>query len=78
MKGTIKWFKREKGFGFITGEDNKDYFVHSTALPQGQDDIKESDEIKVSFDAKDTDRGVQAQNVVLEENDASTDDEDSE
>ncbi|MGL5541925.1 MAG: cold-shock protein, partial [Fusobacteriaceae bacterium] len=24
MKGTVKWFNEEKGFGFITGEDGKD------------------------------------------------------
>ena len=24
MKGTVKWFNKEKGFGFITGEDGKD------------------------------------------------------
>ena len=24
MKGTVKWFNAEKGFGFITGEDGKD------------------------------------------------------
>ena len=28
MKGTVKWFNEEKGFGFITGEDGKDVFVH--------------------------------------------------
>ena len=25
MKGTVKWFNQEKGFGFITGEDGKEY-----------------------------------------------------
>jgi CspA family cold shock protein len=28
MNGTVKWFNEVKGFGFITGEDEKDYFVH--------------------------------------------------
>ena len=27
-KGTVKWFNESKGFGFITGEDNTDVFVH--------------------------------------------------
>ncbi|MGL5053782.1 MAG: cold-shock protein, partial [Cetobacterium sp.] len=27
MKGTVKWFNEEKGFGFITGEDGKDVFA---------------------------------------------------
>ena len=32
MKGTVKFFNAMKGFGFITGEDGKDYFVHQTGL----------------------------------------------
>ena len=33
MKGTVKWYKPEKGFGFIIPEDGeKDVFVHQTCL----------------------------------------------
>ena len=32
MKGKIKFYNEIKGFGFVTGEDGKDYFVHSTSL----------------------------------------------
>jgi len=28
MKGQIKFYKMERGYGFITGEDCKDYFFH--------------------------------------------------
>ena len=52
MEGKIKWFKREKGYGFITGDDEKDYFVHYTALPEDQQDVRESDNIKVTFETK--------------------------
>ena len=62
MEGTVKWYNRKKGFGFIQGEDGADYFVHYSALQQGTF-IRDND--KVSFDAVDTDKGKQAQNVAL-------------
>lgn len=68
MNGTFKWYNTQKGYGFITGEDSKDYFVHYSALPEGQRDIRDHEELKVSFDVKETDRGAQAQNIVFENN----------
>ena len=32
MQGKVKWFNQEKGFGFIVGSDNKEYFVHYTQI----------------------------------------------
>jgi len=32
MRGKIKWFNDQKGYGFLTGEDGKDTFVHATAI----------------------------------------------
>ena len=32
MKGTVKFYNAQKGFGFITGEDKTDYFVHQTSI----------------------------------------------
>jgi len=78
MKGTFKWYNREKGFGFIIGEDSKDYFVHYSALPDGQENIKEEDKITVTFEVKDTDRGTQAQNVVFTKEEETENKEDSE
>ncbi len=32
MKGTVKFYNEQKAFGFIIGDDEKDYFVHQTAF----------------------------------------------
>ena len=32
MQGKVKWFNQEKGFGFIVGEDEKEYFVHYSQI----------------------------------------------
>src|SRR3989338_7866552 len=62
MNGTVKFYNRKKGFGFISGEDGNDYFVHFTALPRGLS-IRDND--KVSFDPAEGDRGLKAENVQL-------------
>ena len=33
-KGVVKEYDRSKGFGFITGQNNEDYFVHVSGLRQ--------------------------------------------
>lgn len=32
MKGTVKWFNAQKGFGVISGDDGKEYFVHQSNI----------------------------------------------
>ena len=59
MKGTVKFFNSGKGYGFITGEDGKDYFVHITAL--NNEKINEND--SVTFVVGQGDRGELAVNV---------------
>lgn len=62
-KGTVKWFSAEKGYGFITGEDGKDVFVHFSAI-QGER-FKSLDEGQaVSYDLVEGPKGMQAANVV--------------
>ena len=62
MEGTVKFFNRKKGFGFVSGQDGKDYFVHFTGLSQGTF-IRDND--VVSFDAEEGERGLKATNVKL-------------
>lgn len=59
MKGTVKFFNSGKGYGFITGEDGKDYFVHITAL----NDQKIDENDTVTFEVGQGDRGELAVNV---------------
>ena len=62
--GKVKWFNAEKGFGFITSEEGKDIFVHFSAIQaDGYKSLEEGQ--TVGYDVTETDRGPQAQNVVV-------------
>ena len=61
--GTVKWFNESKGFGFITGEDGSDVFVHYSSIQSnGFKTIAEGD--SVSFDTEKGPKGPKATNVV--------------
>ncbi len=32
MKGTVKWFDDQRGYGFITQEDGSDIFIHHSEI----------------------------------------------
>lgn len=62
MKGTVKWFNNQKGYGFITTEEGKDVFVHFSAITgEGFKTLNENE--AVEFDIVDGDKGPQATNV---------------
>ena len=63
MKGTVKFFNNEKGFGFIAAEDGKEYFVHMSDLNEG---VQLNDNDAVTFDVEEGDRGPKAVNVSKE------------
>ncbi|MFA5480165.1 MAG: cold shock domain-containing protein [Candidatus Muiribacteriota bacterium] len=62
MKGTVKWFNDAKGYGFITGEDQNDVFVHFNAI-QGDGFKSLAEGETVTFDVEKGQKGLQAVNV---------------
>jgi CspA family cold shock protein len=60
MKGKIKWFNAQKGFGFITKEDGTDIFVHKNDLDAGVT-LNEGD--AVEFEPSDSPKGPKASKV---------------
>lgn len=63
MKGKVKWFNAEKGFGFIVSEEGKDVFVHFSAIvADGYKSLEEGQE--VTFEVENGERGQLAKNVV--------------
>ena len=62
-QGTVKWFSDEKGYGFITpDEGGEDLFVHHTGISgEGFKSLEEGS--KVSYEASQGRKGMQADNV---------------
>jgi len=63
FRGTVKWFSKEKGYGFITREDtNSDVFVHFTDIQmEGFKTLQKGQ--KVEFDVVEDAKGPRAKNV---------------
>jgi len=62
MKGTVKWFNQDKGFGFITGEDGKEVFAHYSEIQKnGFKTLNENEE--VTYDLGEGPKGPQAKNI---------------
>jgi CspA family cold shock protein len=61
-KGRVKWFNEKKGYGFISGDDGSDVFVHFSAIKgDGFKVLYEGDEVE--FEVTKGPKGPQATNV---------------
>jgi len=61
--GTVKWFNRTKGYGFIERDNGPDVFVHYSAI-QGQGFRNLDEGQRVEFAVEDNAKGPQATDVV--------------
>lgn len=64
MKGTVKWFNAEKGFGFITTEEGNDVFAHFSQIQKdGFKTLEEGQEVE--FDVVEGEKGLQAEDITV-------------
>ena len=67
MEGTIVRLMSQKRFGFIRGNDNKDYFFHAQEFNGFFDDLitdfEKIGRIEVTFDGVNSEKGPRASNV---------------
>ena len=62
IKGKVKWFNPQKGYGFIEREDKeKDVFVHSSAAREANIELSEGDDL--TFEVETGEKGPSAVNL---------------
>ncbi len=67
ITGTVKWFNKTKGFGFISPEDgSKDVFVHISAVEASGLDTLNEDQV-VSMETEMSQKGPQATKITIPE-----------
>lgn len=64
LQGTVKWFAGDKGYGFISGDDGKEVFVHfSDIQSDGYRSLEEGQ--RVSYETAVAEKGLKAATVVI-------------
>lgn len=64
MKGIIKFYKKKQGYGFVTAEDNKDYYFHISDVEE-QDKLKIQNGQTIMFVPFETRRGISAKGISI-------------
>lgn len=61
--GNVKWYDREKGYGFISCDEGKDVFAHHSQIKDKgpEKDLKEGE--SVTFDIEESQKGPMAINI---------------
>ena len=65
MNGQIKSYVEEKGYGFIKGDNGKDYFFHKDNLRKPGDEKNIYDDVFVTFDESTTPKGYRAKSIII-------------
>lgn len=63
MRGTVKWFNTQKGYGFIVGEDGAEYFTHQTQIKMDGFRTLDAGDV-VEFDVRSEEKGLAAVYIV--------------
>ncbi|GIM30665.1 cold-shock protein [Clostridium polyendosporum] len=61
--GVVKWYDNKKGYGFISGNEGNDVFVHHSQVKEKGNDKDLHEGEQVYFDTVEKERGPQAINV---------------
>ena len=63
MRGTVKWFNKQKGYGFVVGEDGAEYFAHQTQIKMDGFRTLDAGDV-VEFDIRSEEKGLAAVYIV--------------
>lgn len=61
--GIVKWFNNEKGYGFISGNNGNDVFVHHSQVKEKGNDKDLHEGEQVTYSIVDGEKGPMAINV---------------
>lgn len=64
-RGKIKWYNNNKGYGFITGDDGEEVFLHNSMINNHAHGEKIEEGDSVLYEIELGDKGLMAKHVLL-------------